>query len=87
MPSSRTNLLRQNIAPHLLRPDAPPEQDAEAQLKHKRSLSSNDDEAPNDQFSSDEIDDSDKEKARVETRGKSSRLVSIPSINITDSQT
>ncbi|CAG8877204.1 unnamed protein product [Penicillium salamii] len=62
------------IAPHLLRPDAPPEQDAEAQLKHKRSLSSNDDEAPNDQFSSDEIDDSDKEKARVETRGKSSRV-------------
>ncbi|KAJ6136877.1 hypothetical protein N7497_012129 [Penicillium chrysogenum] len=62
----------------------PPEQDAEAQLKHKRSLSSNDDEAPNDQFSSDEIDDSDKETARAESRDKSSRLVSI---NITDSQT
>ncbi|KAJ6118274.1 hypothetical protein N7471_013741 [Penicillium samsonianum] len=61
------------IAPHLLRPKAPPKQDAEAQLKDKRSLSSNDHEAPNDQFSSHEIDDSDKERAHVETRDKSSR--------------
>ncbi|KAI3187448.1 hypothetical protein CBS147311_10190 [Penicillium roqueforti] len=61
------------IAPHLLRPEAPPEQDAEAQLKHKRRLSSNHDEAPNDQYSSHEIDDSDKERTRVETRDKSSR--------------
>lgn len=80
-------MLLQNIAPHLLRPEAPPEQDAEAQLKHKRTLSGNDDEAPNDQFSSHEVDDSDKERARVETRDKSSRLVSMPSIKITDSQT
>ncbi|CAG8294467.1 unnamed protein product [Penicillium olsonii] len=62
------------IAPHLLRPEAPPVQDAEAQLKHRRSLSSNDDEAPNDPISSHEIDDSEKEKARVETWDKSSRV-------------
>ncbi|CAG8082939.1 unnamed protein product [Penicillium salamii] len=73
-PSSRTNLLLQNIAPHLLRPEAPPDQDAEAQLKHKRSLSSNHDEAPNDQSSSHEIGDSGKERARVETQDKSSRV-------------
>ncbi|KOS43199.1 hypothetical protein ACN38_g5919 [Penicillium nordicum] len=62
------------IAPHLLRPEAPPEQDAEAQLKHKRSLSSNHDEAPNNQSISHEIDDSGKEGARVETQDKSSRV-------------
>ncbi|OQD66218.1 hypothetical protein PENPOL_c005G00866 [Penicillium polonicum] len=62
------------IAPHLLRPEAPPEQDAEAQLKHKGSLSSNHGEVSNDQSSSHEIDDSDKERAHVETQDKSSRV-------------
>ncbi|KAJ5214636.1 hypothetical protein N7449_001805 [Penicillium cf. viridicatum] len=62
------------IAPHVLRPEAPPEQDAEAQLKHKRSLSSNHDETPNDHFSIHEIDESDKGRARVETQDKSSRV-------------
>ncbi|KAJ5478831.1 hypothetical protein N7530_004340 [Penicillium desertorum] len=60
------------VAPHLLRPQAPAEQDAEAHLKHKRSSSSNNDETPNEGLSSHEIDDSDKERARVETRNKSS---------------
>ncbi|KAI3292361.1 hypothetical protein DTO002I6_5358 [Penicillium roqueforti] len=62
------------IAPNLLRPEAPPEQDAEAQLKHKKSLNNHDDEAQNDQFSSHEIDDSEKEKACVETWDKFSRV-------------
>ena len=74
-------MLLQNIAPNLLRPEAPPEQDAEAQLKHKKSLNNHDDEAQNDQFSSHEIDDSEKEKACVETWDKFSRLVSMPSIS------
>ncbi|CAG8909512.1 unnamed protein product [Penicillium egyptiacum] len=65
------------IAPHLLRREVPAEQDAEAQLKHKRSLNGTDDEVPNDALNSHEIDDSNKERARVENRDKSSRLVSM----------
>jgi hypothetical protein len=44
-------------------------------LKHKGSLNSNNDETPNDGLSSHEVDDSDKERAHVETQAKSSRLV------------
>ncbi|CAG8035820.1 unnamed protein product [Penicillium nalgiovense] len=68
------------VAPHLLRSQAPAEQDAEAHLKRKGSSSSNNDETPNDGLSSDEINNSDKERARVETRNKSSS-VSLESKN------
>ncbi|OQE14075.1 hypothetical protein PENFLA_c041G01938 [Penicillium flavigenum] len=61
------------VAPHLLKPRAP-EQDAEAHLKHKGGLSSNNDGTPNDGSSSHEIDDSDKERAHVETQAKSSSV-------------
>ncbi|KAL2695878.1 hypothetical protein AAEP93_003178 [Penicillium crustosum] len=62
------------IAPHLLRPETPPEQDTEAQFKHKRNLSSTIDKAPNDGLSNHEIYASDKEKGRVEARDTSSRV-------------
>ncbi|KAF7586671.1 low affinity potassium transporter [Aspergillus hancockii] len=62
------------IAPHLLRPETLPEQDAEAQLKHKNNSSSTVDEALNDGIRSQDIDSSDTDKERVESRDKSSRV-------------
>ncbi|KAJ5542265.1 hypothetical protein N7535_004687, partial [Penicillium sp. DV-2018c] len=66
------------IAPHLLRPEAPTGQDAEAQSKHNRSWRNNDDGSPNDQTSNHEIDDSGKVTARTETGDNLDKSSSVP---------
>ncbi|CAG8019797.1 unnamed protein product, partial [Penicillium salamii] len=62
------------LAPYHSRPETPPEQDAEAQFKHKRNLSSNIDKALDDGLGNHEIKDSDKEKGCVEAQDTSSRV-------------